>query len=404
VTVQPFSDPITGGGILVQPEIRSPDFVHLVSGWRLGADGTLEAQSIIVPPGSGGTTVFVQGTPPVANNTGDIWFNSASGFEASQWDGSAWVPFQYGTSAIASGSITAALIAANTITAAQIAAGTITAAKLAAGIVVAGIVDATTITGARIINDGTSGEYLAYSGTPAAGNLIASVSPVSGTDSFGNAYLAGVTAYGSALHLFAELAGGDLSLGSQNASSKITNVAVIQLIDALLNGIAPELRLTSPLTSAGAGSSLILSGESADGSQPATWALSPGGTAAGGVHALAATPSGAPPAGAETWHSLGTLAGYTVTVGRYKLTPENEVVIDIQVTAGGANASSVSFSNTMPAAYQTLVARNAPLSTTRNVTGADPWPRLFVAAGVVSVIQAANTTATLGTNVRLPLD
>jgi hypothetical protein len=128
VTVQPFSDPITGGGILVQPEIRSPDFVHLVSGWRLGADGTLEAQSVIVPPGSGGTTVFVQGTAPVANNTGDIWYNSAAGFEASQWNGSAWVPFQYGTSAIASGAITAALIAANTITAAQIAAGTITAA------------------------------------------------------------------------------------------------------------------------------------------------------------------------------------------------------------------------------------------------------------------------------------
>lgn len=242
-----------------------------------------------------------------------------------------------------------------------------------------------------------------YSGTPAAGNLLASMAPAAGTDSFGNAYLSGVAAYGTALHLFAELAGGDLSLGSQNASSKITNVAVIQLIDALLNGIAPELKLTSPLTSAGNGSSLILSGESQNGAQPATWALSPGGTALG-VFAEAGTPSGPPPAGAEQWNSLGTLAGYAVTEGRYKLTPENEVVIDIQVTALGANASSVNFSNTMPAAYQTLVARNAPLSTTRNVTGADPWPRLFVAGGVVSVIQAPNTTATLGTNVRLPLD
>ena len=36
-----------------------------------------------------------------------------------------------------------------------------------------------------------------YSGTPAPGNLIASVTNVAGTDGFGNAYLAGVTSYAS---------------------------------------------------------------------------------------------------------------------------------------------------------------------------------------------------------------
>lgn len=37
-----------------------------------------------------------------------------------------------------------------------------------------------------------------YSGTPAAGNLIASQAPSSGTDSFGNNYLQGVASYGPA--------------------------------------------------------------------------------------------------------------------------------------------------------------------------------------------------------------
>ena len=78
---------------------------------------------------------------------------------------------------IAAATITATQIAAGTITATQIAANTITAAQLAAGIVYAGIVDATTIRGANLILDGTSGTILEYSGAPAAGNLVRSSRP-----------------------------------------------------------------------------------------------------------------------------------------------------------------------------------------------------------------------------------
>jgi hypothetical protein len=101
-------------------------------------------------------------------------------------------------SQIASATITATQIAASTITAAQIAANTITAAKLAAGIVVAGIINGTTITGATFVATGTSGEFLAYSGTPAAGNLIMSFAASAGTDSFGNAFIEGLTVGNSA--------------------------------------------------------------------------------------------------------------------------------------------------------------------------------------------------------------
>lgn len=97
-------------------------------------------------------------------------------------------------SKIAGTTITGSNIATGTITAANITAGTITATQIAAGTVVAGIVDATTITGAQLIADGTSGNILVYSGAPAHGNLIASVSPMSGTDAHTNAYPAGIYA------------------------------------------------------------------------------------------------------------------------------------------------------------------------------------------------------------------
>jgi hypothetical protein len=52
VTVQPFSDPIAGGGILVQPEIRSPNFVTGASGWIVRVDGSAEFNDLILHGGA----------------------------------------------------------------------------------------------------------------------------------------------------------------------------------------------------------------------------------------------------------------------------------------------------------------------------------------------------------------
>lgn len=155
----------------------------------------------------GGITVSISAAQPANPTVGDLWYDATQAYALKQWNGSAWVLYQFGTQAIAAGSITAALIAAGTITATQIAAGTITATLLAAGIVVAGIVDATTINAATFTGstfNGTnfvinsSGAFF-YSGTPAAGNLIHSIANSAGTDAQGNAYLAGTVTY--ALHL-----------------------------------------------------------------------------------------------------------------------------------------------------------------------------------------------------------
>jgi hypothetical protein len=63
------------------------------------------------------------------------------------------------------------------------------------GIISGTAISGGTITGAEIVADGTNGNFLAYSGTPALGNLIGSISPSAGTDSFGNTYLEGVASY-----------------------------------------------------------------------------------------------------------------------------------------------------------------------------------------------------------------
>jgi len=109
---------------------------------------------------------------------------------------------------------------------------------------------------------------------------------------------------------------------------------------------------------------------------------------------------------AEVWHSLGTLALYTVNTGRYRLTSEGELELDIVVTSAGANASSTAFSTTLAAPYVPItVNRNPAMGTNRPVTAGDVSPRLVVSvAGLVSVVQTANVTATLSYQGVLPLN
>lgn len=98
----------------------------------------------------GGITTSVSSAQPANPAIGDLWFDGTSSYGLKQWNGSAWVPYQFGTQAIQALSITAALIAANTITAAQIAAGTITATQIAAGTILASNIAAGTITATQI--------------------------------------------------------------------------------------------------------------------------------------------------------------------------------------------------------------------------------------------------------------
>lgn len=106
-----FRHDIAGGnGTLIVPALQSPNFIHGVQGWAINKDGSAEFHSIDIPSGSGGATIYFASVAPASPNVGDLWYNIANGLQISQWDGTAWVPYQIGTGAIANGAITPPLI------------------------------------------------------------------------------------------------------------------------------------------------------------------------------------------------------------------------------------------------------------------------------------------------------
>ncbi len=136
-----FSSPIIGGGgTLVYPAIKSPDYAAGSAGWQIAKNGSAEFENLIVRGGQAVPKITIAASAPTSPETGDLWYDSAAGYKLNQYDGTAWVPYQLGTGAIAAGSITAALIAAGTV--------------------IAGIVDGTTITGATIDSPTTQGDVL----------------------------------------------------------------------------------------------------------------------------------------------------------------------------------------------------------------------------------------------------
>lgn len=109
--------------------------------------------------------------------------------------------------------------------------------------------------------------------------------------------------------------------------------------------------------------------------------------------------------GPETPHDLGTLSHFTVTVGRYRLTAQNEVKLEVEVTGDGANAAVTTFGTTMAAAYRPVNNRETPLASGGTMAAGDPHPRLLVNNdGTVQVSVLASTTRRFGCSVEIALD
>jgi hypothetical protein len=104
----------------------------------------------------------------------------------------------------------------------------------------------------KIIIEGVNGELLVYSGTPALGNLEASIAGAAGTDSVNNAFVMGVAAYtGSGSSWFATaLQGGFItSFFSTSASGPWSLVGQINFAsNGALNIDFPFISLTSTQT------------------------------------------------------------------------------------------------------------------------------------------------------------
>lgn len=197
--------------------------------------------------------------------------------------------------------------------------------------------------------DGSTGLFV-YSGTPANGNLIASIASVAGTDTFGNAYLAGITSYdpastGNIVNLFA----GIITLENTGFASQVG--ATISFANASMSligarnaiGIANEILLAG-----GASQSTVTRIQGGDGSNAYLKTCEPNNFGA-----------------STAWHSLsGFATGFSVGGEvRYRLTVENELefhcrnLVHDGVTADPDGTVVLSSANGIPAAFRPPSAR-----------------------------------------------
>jgi len=219
-------------------------------------------------------------------------------------------------------------------------------------------------------------------GGPGTAPLI-TLSPQAGTDSFGEAFLVGITTINTGSGDYCEIDQNVIALG--NALFTTSGFIKVQSsTSGVLQFISPQRSIADSVCQL----SLI----------PSTTAQQ---TAA--VDRIQAWDPAGPGATVETWHSLGTLAGYTVTRGRYKMTAEGQVEFDISVTGGGANAAAVNWSTTLAAPYVPTAFYQLPMTTA--LASPANLPRLSITnAGVVTVAFVANTTAAVTGTALMPLD
>jgi len=246
-----------------------------VSGAEIG-DGAISPGNLSDYTNSasiGGVTVSEGPTAPVDPNTGDLWINSSAGYQINRFDGTNWNGIVFDATNV---------IAAGTITASEILVGTLTASLFAAGIVVAGIVDATTISGAQLILHGSTGQVLVYSGSPASGNMVASLSGATGADGRGNSYGSGFAIYGSngsQVHMYVNGSQAVTEYPSGGGTEATPTRMSMTIFNQGAGNERMEMRFAGPQsTFDNLGVNVILDGTAADGSFTCTGFLEVGGS------------------------------------------------------------------------------------------------------------------------------
>lgn len=218
---------------------------------------------------------------------------------------------------------------------------------------------------------------LFYSGVPAAGNLVLAISPVAGTDSFGNGYSQGLT-IGSAggFEIVLGLTGGSPLMFFPTGNVGITNSSALQAItQGTGNAEYDQLQILGAqnTTQKDAVDSAWAS-SSTDGTQPAQ-ILDFYHDPSGGFHfyrtlgfagnssigpSTAVNPttglSRANPAVAETWHSVTPATGWTITGLSpglsCRLLPDGNTQLEGSIKFSSGTPTSGALMCTLPAAYR----------------------------------------------------
>ena len=213
-----------------------------------------------------------------------------------------------------------------------------------------------------------------------ATTLAASVTPASGTDPYGNPYLAGLTAYNAADGIYAQLSTGYLITGKITTGSILGKVGDGPGVTFSTgqpatrfqtNGsgtLASEIDVIGP-TSAGNGRIWVYAYD--------TSTLAAQSLVAGIYGKWIAMPGGVP----ETEHSLGPLGvtGLDITVSNYYMLPDGGVFISIKgVATGSVTAGSATFPNALQSGYIPATATLLPAMFGGNIAAGEPRPRLVI--------------------------
>lgn len=196
-----FASPVVSAiGEVIRDEIMSDNFVMGVSGWailkngnayfyNITAEGNITSSAVVVEGATGG--VFIYSGIPANGNLIGSWAGIA-GTDA------------YGNTYPQGLNVTI---------------GTITGSAITGG----------SITGTKFIAEGSNGLLLGYSGVPAAGNLVFAVSPISGSDAFGNSWGMGLSIFGSGGYIVIGETGGSPIIFFGSGRAQIHNSSAIQV-------------------------------------------------------------------------------------------------------------------------------------------------------------------------------
>lgn len=325
----------------------------------------------------GGITTTVGPVQPASPVAGDLWYDASNGFLLNQFDGAAWNPYQYGTGAIAAGSVTAALIAANTITASQIAAGTITATQIASATITAGQIAAGTITATQIAANTITAALI-------AANTITAAQIAAGTITASQIAAGTITAKNLAI-------GGNANLNPYFAGGALTGWTAFQGTLAAVQPSGAPYPWAAQLTPSGTGSTPAIEGTSGSGWVP----VIPGQPYL--VSAIVNTPAGAVTLGFDWYNSAGSYL--STSAPSQTVTPATwSVTSTIQTAPAGAafGIPRAGLSGTPPPTTTLLAQAVLVLSPMDGgIIEAGTIAAAQIAAGTITATQIASGTITV---------
>lgn len=361
---QSFPQDVVAGTQLVIPSIHSPNYVTNVSGWTINLDGSAEFNNLTIRGTFSGTNFIV-------NSSGAFFYSPSEAF------GNLIVSI---ASAAGTDSFGNAYPQGINVT-----TGTISGTTISGGTISGTTISGTTFNGSNFVFN-ASGAFF-YSGTPASGNLISSITNASGTDSHGNTYLEGVTSYfftGSD-YTAANMDGGIIQwFRSPSAGGTYTLYSNIGFSWNSINGGSLLLQAGNQVQIGQAGN-LVWNEINQQLQVPAG--------------DLVATVSSTP----ETWHNMpGMSSGWSVGTGfaKYRLTAEGFLAFSFNINSPSTKTDGTTIwaTGSLPAAYRPQTASlRWPVSTSAAANSANNTPMIIFQTDGSITITGVNSTGALTT-------